>query len=134
MHLLTINVEIQRIQAEGQEKLQPRKYRESWNAVESVTTSESETKPATLRNGTKVAGDHDRGQRETLAKTTDLLRVLCESLPKSWKRALETGIETCTHRDHINGSDAPAVYVHADVRDPVSSTPENHNRLSQRLS
>lgn len=44
MHLnLTINVEIQRIQAEGQEKLQPRKHRESWNAVESVTTSESKT-------------------------------------------------------------------------------------------
>ena len=50
MHLnLTINVEIQRIQAEGQEKLQPRMYRESWNAVESVTTSESETEPAILR-------------------------------------------------------------------------------------
>ena len=52
MHLnLIINVEIQRIQAEGHEKLQPRKYRESWNAVESVTTSESETQPATLRWG-----------------------------------------------------------------------------------
>lgn len=50
MHLnLTINVEIQRIQAKGQEKLQPRIYRESWDAVESVTTSESETKPVTFR-------------------------------------------------------------------------------------
>ena len=46
---LKVNVEIQRIQGEGQEKFQPRIYRESWNAVESVTTSESETKPATLR-------------------------------------------------------------------------------------
>lgn len=39
------------------------------------------------------------------------------------------GIETCTHRVNINAGDAPAVYVHADARDPVSSTPKKPQRI-----
>ena len=34
------------------------------------------------------------------------------------------GVEPCTHCSRVNGSAAPAVYVHAGARDPVSSTPE----------